>query len=90
MTKTELVQAIARKTGRTIAEVEDVINASIDVMGMALACNESVNIRGFGKFEPRERAAHVKINPKTREEIKVPDSRTVAFVPSPTLKRRLT
>lgn len=89
MNRTDVVKAVANREHVSAAEAERILNAALDIIGLSLACGEEVNIRGFGKFEPRHRNAVVRRNPRTGVEHKVPEKRSVGFVPSPNLKDRL-
>jgi nucleoid DNA-binding protein len=48
-----------------------------------------LNLNGVGTFKVNERKARKGINPKTREEIKIPASKTVGFKPTTVLKEEL-
>lgn len=89
MNRSELIRAVAEKEGMKIADVERVLNSVVTMMEISLACGESVLIRNFGKFEPRDKKATVRRNPKTGETIQVPAKRTVLFHPAPALKQRI-
>ena len=47
------------------------------------------NLNGVGTFKVNQRKARKGINPKTREEIKIPASKTVGFKPTTVLKEEL-
>jgi nucleoid DNA-binding protein len=89
MVKSEMIKGLARKTGMTQAEVEKVLEAFFDVVGLSLACGEDVKLSGFGKFEVRHRQAMKRANPKSGEMIEVPAKRSLGFKPSPIMKARL-
>lgn len=89
MNRSDVVRAVANAEHLPIATVDRIVIAFLDVIGLALACDEEVNLRCFGKFEPRARAAVVRRNPKTGIEHAVPEKKSVGFVPSPNLKSRL-
>ena len=58
-------------------------------MADALKAGEKVAVSGFGSFEVHERASHPGINPRTKEAITIPASRTVAFKAGKALKDSL-
>ena len=70
MNKSELIAAIAAKTGETKKDAEATLNAFIDVVTDALVKGDKVQLVGFGSFEVRKRAARKGRNPQTKEEIK--------------------
>jgi DNA-binding protein HU-beta len=86
MTKKELIDAIASKTGSGKADAERAIAALIEVISDTLKKGDSLSLPGFGSFEIRERAARTGRNPKTGEEIAIAASRVPAFKPGAALK----
>lgn len=79
MNKTELIAAVAEKTGLERKESEQAVNAVFDAITEALAAGEKVSLLGFGAFEVKERAARVGRNPQTKEAMTIPAYRTAAF-----------
>ena len=86
MNKTELIAAVAEKTGLTKKDAERVVNATFETVTASLAKGEKVAVAGFGNFEVKAREARVGRNPRTKEEIKIPATRLPAFKASKTLK----
>ena len=86
MNKTELVAAIAEKTGMSKKDSEKAVNAAFDSITEALAAGEKVQLVGFGAFEVKERNARVGRNPKTKETIEIPASRVASFKVGKALK----
>lgn len=87
MNKTELIKAIADKTGGTQKEAEANLNAFLNVVGDALKAGDKVQLVGFGTFEARERKAREGANPlRPGEKIKIPASKAPAFKPGKGLK----
>jgi len=58
----------------------------IEAMTKALAQGGKVEIRGFGNFTVRQRAARKARNPRTGEMVEVPAKRVPHFKPSNELK----
>jgi DNA-binding protein HU-beta len=95
MNKTELVAAIAERADISKVDAARVLDATLDVIVEALKPVKApkgkkkkdepappapkVTIVGFGTFEVRERQARKGRNPKTKEVIEIPASRTPAF-----------
>lgn len=79
MNKTELIAAVANKTGITKKDAGDVLNAFLDAIKDELASGEKVQLIGFGTFEAKERAARTARNPRTGTEIEVPASKAPTF-----------
>jgi DNA-binding protein HU-beta len=85
--KTELIDAIAEKTGWSRSEAQQALTAVIDVISDNVASGEKVSITGFGSFEKRERAARTARNPQTGEAIKVKKTQTPKFTAGAQLKK---
>ena len=86
MNKTELVAAVAQKTGLTKKDAERVVNATVETLVENMKKGEKVQISGFGIFEVKTREARVGRNPRTRQTIQIPASRQPVFKASKTLK----
>lgn len=86
MNKTELIAAVAAKTGLTKKDAEKVVNATIDSITESLVNGDKVNVSGFGIFEVKAREARVGRNPRTKETIQIPATKLPAFKASKTLK----
>ena len=86
MNKTELIAAVAEKTGLTKKDAERVINATFETVTASLAKGEKVAVSGFGNFEVKAREARVGRNPRTKETIQIPATKLPAFKASKTLK----
>ena len=63
MNKSELVDAIAKKTGGTKASVEATLEAFVDTVTGTLAKGGTVALIGFGTFSTSKRAARTGRNP---------------------------
>ena len=86
MNKSELIAAIAAKTGETKKDAEATLNAFIDVVTEALVKGDKVQLVGCGSFEVRKRAARKGRTPQTKEEIKIPASKAPVFKAGKALK----
>ena len=79
MNKTELIAAMAEKSGLSKKDAEKALVAFSEAITEALKADDKVQIVGFGTFEARERAARKGINPLTKEPIDIPASIVPAF-----------
>ena len=79
VTKKELVNRIAEKTGVTKVVAKDIIQSFLDSIIEELAAGNRLEFREFGVFETRERAARRAQNPRTLEKVPVPAKRIVKF-----------
>lgn len=89
MNKSELIDAVAKRTQLSKKDVETGISATLDVVSEQLAKGEKVVLVGFGTFETVERAARAGRNPATREEIQIPASKAPKFRPGKNLKDKV-
>ena len=81
MNKTELVAAVAAKTGLTKKDTEATINAFVATVEKELTKKDGkVQLIGFGTFEVKARKARTGRNPqKPGEVIKIPASKAPVF-----------
>lgn len=86
MNKTELVAAVAEKSGLSRKDAEAAVKAFTDVVSDELVKGEKIQLVGFGTFEVSERAAREGRNPKTGETMKIEASRTPKFKAGKALK----
>ncbi len=89
MTKRELVTEVANKLGMTQNEVTDIIEGAFEVIAQGLAEGERWELRDFGIFEVKVRAARQGRNPRTGEVVPVPERRVVTFKPGKKMKERV-
>lgn len=86
MNKTELIAAAAEKAGLSKKDTEAVITATLASITEALQNDDKVQLVGFGSFEVKVRAERLGRNPKTKEEIHIPASKTPVFKAGKALK----
>ena len=86
MNKAELIAAAAEQAGLSKKDTEAVINAALDSIVKALKDGDKVQLVGFGAFEVKARAARIGRNPRTKEQIEIPASKTPVFKPGKALK----
>lgn len=86
MNKTELIAAVAEKAELSKKDAEAAVSAAIEAITAALSQDEKVQLVGFGSFEVKARAERVGRNPKTKETIQIPASKTPVFKAGKALK----
>jgi integration host factor subunit beta len=79
ITKKELVDEIAEKTGVMQSTVKPIVQQFLDEITSELAKDNRLEFRDFGVFEVKEQAARTAKNPKTLEPVEVPAKRKVKF-----------
>jgi DNA-binding protein HU-beta len=82
MTKADLVEKIAEKTGLTRTDVAVIVDGFLDAVKDAMKEGKNIEIRGFGTFKIKARKARKARNPRTGEEVPVPDRKVPVFKPS--------
>ena len=86
MNKTQLIEAIADKSGLKKKEAEAALNAMTEAITEALKAGDKVQLVGFGTYEVKGRAARSGRNPKTGETIQIAASKHPAFSAGKALK----
>ncbi|HEY8418013.1 MAG TPA: HU family DNA-binding protein [Limnochordales bacterium] len=86
MTKAELVDRVAAKTGLTKKDAGRAVEALFEAVTEALSSGERVQIVGFGTFEVRQRAARRGRNPQTGQDIRIAARKIPAFKAGKALK----
>ena len=79
ITKKELVNRIAERTGQTKVITKEVIQQFLDEIVLELARGNRLEFREFGVFEVKPRQARRAQNPRTLEKVDVPPKRVVKF-----------
>jgi integration host factor subunit beta len=89
VTKRELVQRIAEKTGVQQISAKEVIQSFLDEIIAELAKGNRLEFRDFGVFEPKCKAHRVARNPRTGEQVEVPEKTTVKFKVGRLMKKKI-
>ena len=90
MTKADLVEEVSGKTGLTRTDVAVVVDIFLEVVKKSLEDGNNIEIRGFGTFKIKQRKARKARNPRTGEEVPVPDRKVPVFKPSNEFKALIT
>ena len=72
MTKSDLIDKIAEKAGRSKSDAEQFLNATLSTIQDTLSSGESIPLVGFGTFSVASRAARTGKNPPTGAAIPAP------------------
>jgi len=73
MTKADLVEQVAGVTGLTKRDVGVVVDLLLETVSKALCEKEHIEIRGFGSFKVKTKKARTARNPRTGEQVQVPE-----------------
>jgi DNA-binding protein HU-beta len=79
MTQTEIVSALADKTGLKKTEVKGLFDAVAELATKEVKKNGEFTLPGFGKLKKNQRKAREGRNPATGAVIKIPAKTTVKF-----------
>ena len=89
MNKSELVKAVADKSGLSMKVAKEAVGAVFDAFIEAMLDDQRIEIRGFGSFVNKSYEAYVGRNPKTGEKISVPPKKLPFFKVGKELKCRV-
>ncbi|OUR78495.1 integration host factor subunit beta [Alphaproteobacteria bacterium 46_93_T64] len=90
MIKSELIALLAEKNPHLfLRDVERIVTTIFDEISDAMARGDRVELRGFGAFSTKERAARVGRNPRTGEAVQVEKKYVPYFKCGKELRERL-
>lgn len=79
MTKADIVDRVAAGTGLTKLETEAIIEGFFNTVIDALKEGNGIEIRGFGSYKVKKKNARNARNPKTGEQVFVPEHYVPVF-----------
>jgi len=79
MTKSELLQAMADKLGKTRKEVSEMLEAMVNLAYSTTKKEGEFTIPGLGKLVKKNRPARMGRNPATGESIQIPAKTVIKF-----------
>ena len=89
MTKNELAERVAQRTGLSASQARQVVETTLETISDELASGGEVALAGFGKFSVSQRAARQGRNPSTGQPIQISASNAAKFSAASALKKRL-
>ena len=89
MTKSQLIEALAKAEGITLKAAETAVNVTFQSMEQALARSDRLEIRGFGSFKVKNYDGYKGRNPKTGELIEVQFKKLPFFKVGKELRERV-
>jgi integration host factor subunit beta len=90
MTKSDLIRQLAEAHPHPYhRDIERIVSTVFDEVTEALVRGDRVELRGFGAFSVRHRSSRVGRNPRTGEEVRVPDKAVPYFKTGKELRERL-
>jgi DNA-binding protein HU-beta/integration host factor subunit beta len=89
ITKKDLVEKIAEKTGLTQVDTKIVVESFLEAVSQALQNGNNIEIRGFGRFKIKAKRPRTARNPRTNEHIEVQAGVKPIFESSKELRQRI-
>ena len=87
MTRSDLVALLAERFGQlTQRDTEFAVKTILDGMSEALARSHRIEIRGFGSFSVSRRPPRVGRNPRSGEQVVIPEKLVPHFKPGKALR----
>lgn len=89
MTKKEIAKAIAEEAGVPLVVVQKAVQMLFDGIIEVLVSEGRIELRNFGVFVVKRRRARQARNPRTGEEVWVPERKVVTFKPGLEMAKRV-
>jgi len=89
VTKKEIVKAIADDIGLTQLKTKEIVQKTFDAIVDTLVTDKRIELRNFGVFEVKKRAARKARNPRTGERVDVAEKYVVTFKPGKEMEERV-
>ncbi|MCE2799062.1 MAG: integration host factor subunit beta [Planctomycetaceae bacterium] len=89
MTKKEIVKTISDETGLNQQQIKQVVQKTFDSIVQTLVEEGRIELRNFGVFQVRPRAARKARNPRTGRQVEVPEKFVVSFKPGKIMEERV-
>ena len=89
MTKADLVEKVAEKTGLTRTDVAVVVDSFLETVKKSLEGGHNIEIRGFGSFSLHFRAPRKGRNPKTGDTVQLAGKYVPHFKPGKEMRERV-
>jgi nucleoid DNA-binding protein len=81
VTKKDIVRTISEEVGLTQQQTKEIVQKTFDAIIESLVRERRIELRNFGVFEVKPRAARKARNPRTGEQVEVPRKHVVTFKP---------
>jgi len=89
VTKKEIVKAISEEIGLTQLKTKEIVQKTFDAIVETLVADKRIELRNFGVFEVKKRAARKARNPRTGERVDVAEKYVVTFKPGKEMEERV-
>jgi integration host factor subunit beta len=89
VTKKEIVKSISEEIGLTQLKTKEIVQKTFDAIIETLVEDHRIELRNFGVFEVKKRAARKARNPRTGERVDVAEKWVVTFKPGKEMEERV-
>lgn len=90
MTKAELIEElVSRHPALNKKQGGEILDSVFKVLAQSIRSSEKFTYPGFGTFKVTQRAARMGTNPRTKEPMPIPASKSVNFKPAKAFKEQL-
>jgi nucleoid DNA-binding protein len=89
VTKKEIVKTISDEIGLTQLKTKEIVQKTFDAIVETLVEERRIELRNFGVFEVKKRAARKARNPRTGDKVYVPEKFVVTFKPGKEMEERV-
>ncbi len=90
LTKFEIVRTLAEKNELEVAKTRRMVQGMLDMIIESLVRGDKIELRNFGVFEVISRAGRIARNPRSKEEVYIPERKVVKFKPGKIMEDRIT
>jgi nucleoid DNA-binding protein len=89
VTKKEIVKTISDEIGLTQLKTKEIVQKTFDAIVETLVEEKRIELRNFGVFEVKKRAARKARNPRTGDKVYVPEKYVVTFKPGKEMEEKV-
>ncbi len=89
ITKKTIVRTLSQEMKLPQPVIKDLVDRLFEVVTDCLVLNQRLELRNFGVFEVKKRAARLGRNPKTKQEVRIAPRYSVTFKPGKGMEERL-
>jgi nucleoid DNA-binding protein len=89
VTKKEIVKTISDEIGLTQLKTKEIVQKTFDAIVETLVEERRIELRNFGVFEVKRRAARKARNPRTGDKVHVPEKFVVTFKPGKEMEEKV-
>ena len=89
MVKHDIVNEVVNRTGLSKTKAEIAVETVFETMKRSMERGERIELRGFGAFSVKQRAARIGRNPRTGEPVQVATKRIPYFKTGKQLREKL-